>query len=116
FQVLIYGDRYHPEVQALLGWAGDKAAVIEPGRPVSGQESALTSNVVLISQTTQREEVFLTVAANLKNVCPHLKVYKTICKATRLRQNAASSLASTVDLMLVVGDSKSSNTNKLTQV
>ena len=33
-----------------------------------------------------------------------------------MRQDAAACLASTVDLMLVVGDDESSNTNKLTQV
>ena len=40
----------------------------------------------------------------------------TICKATALRQDAAAKLASGVDLMLVVGDVKSSNTCKLTKV
>lgn len=116
FQVLIYGNRHHPEVQALLGWAGDNATVIEPGRPGIEKELELSTRVVLISQTTQREKDFLALAENIKSVCPNLKVYKTICKATTLRQDAAACLASTVDLMLVVGDDESSNTNKLTQV
>ena len=43
-------------------------------------------------------------------------VINTICKATAQRQEAAAKLASRVDLMLVVGDVKSSNTCKLTEV
>lgn len=116
FQVLIFGDKRHPEVQALLGWGGRKAVVIEPGRVDSWPDFDFSSGVVLISQTTQREKDFLAAAASLKKICPHLVVYNTICRATMLRQNAAADLASTVELMLVVGDPKSSNTNKLTQV
>ncbi len=116
YTILIYGDREHPEVQALLGWAGDGAMVIPPGEYNSLIDLIITGKAVLISQTTQREKDFLQVADQLKKMYPELDTYKTICKATMLRQNAAAKLASTVDLMLVVGDRKSSNTRKLAQV
>lgn len=116
FQVIIYGDRYHPEVQALLGWIGEKARVIEPGKLDLLEGLSFSPGAVLISQTTQREEDFWKVAAQIQSVYPQLEIYKTICRATMLRQNAAASLASQVDLMLVVGDNQSSNTRKLSQV
>jgi small subunit ribosomal protein S1 len=116
FDILIYGDLHHPEVQALLGWSRGKARVIEPGKTGLLTNLNLSSRAIFISQTTQREEGFLNTAKELKKICPELKVFNTICKATVLRQDAAAKLASKVDLMLVVGDMKSSNTCKLAQV
>lgn len=114
YKILIFGDEDHPEVQALLGWARGNARVIKMGElPPPG---VLSGKVVLISQTTQREKDFLTVAGKLKNTFPQLEIFKTICKATVLRQKAAAQLASTVDLMLVVGDKRSSNATRLAQV
>ena len=117
FDILIYGNRQHPEVQALLGWSREKARVIEPdetGPDINNLN--LSSRALFISQTTQQEAGFLKAAGKLKKICPELKVINTICKATAQRQEAAAKLASRVDLMLVVGDVKSSNTCKLTEV
>ncbi len=113
--IIIYGDRQHPEVQALLGWAKGGARVLEPGK-IHQEELCLSPQTVLLSQTTQRENEFLALAEMLKERCPDLKVNWTICRATVLRQEAAAKLAASVDLMIVVGDKKSSNTRKLTQV
>ena len=114
--IIIYGDRQHPEVQALLGWAKGGAQVFEPGRNYREESIHLSPKTVLLSQTTQREKDFLSLAEMLKERCPDLKICRTICRATVLRQEAAAALAALVDLMIVVGDKKSSNTRKLTQV
>lgn len=116
YNVLIYGDIHHPEVQALIGWAGERALIIDPGKSGIPDKLSFSSRTVFISQTTQREEKFSEAAEALKKTCPDLEVHNTICKATMLRQDAAANLASTVDLMLVVGDAQSSNTCKLTQL
>jgi small subunit ribosomal protein S1 len=119
YNVIIYGNRYHPEVQALLGWAGGKARIVDPLQSDASDaldKVSLPSKTILISQTTQREDHFLALAEKLKKFYPKLEVCNTICRATMLRQNAAAKLASTVDLMLVVGDPQSANTHKLTQV
>jgi ribosomal protein S1/(E)-4-hydroxy-3-methyl-but-2-enyl pyrophosphate reductase len=114
--IIIYGDRQHPEVQALLGWAKGGAQVFEPGKNYREEVIHLSPKTVLLSQTTQREKDFLSLAEMLKERCPDLKICRTICRATVLRQEAAAALAALVDLMIVVGDKKSSNTRKLTQV
>lgn len=117
FDILIYGDHQHPEVQALLGWSRGNATVVEPDETGSGINNLnLSSRALFISQTTQQETGFLKTAVELEKICPELKVINTICKATALRQDAAAKLASRADLMLVVGDVKSSNTCKLTKV
>ncbi|MEW5922088.1 MAG: bifunctional 4-hydroxy-3-methylbut-2-enyl diphosphate reductase/30S ribosomal protein S1 [Bacillota bacterium] len=116
YDIIIYGDYQHPEVQALLGWAKGKARVLAPEKTSLEKEFFISPQSVFLSQTTQREKEFLDLADELKEHCPGLKVCRTICKATVLRQNAAAALAATVDLMLVVGDLSSSNTRKLAQV
>jgi small subunit ribosomal protein S1 len=116
YHIIIYGNRCHPEVQALLGWAGENATVIDPQHNNIPAEMPLSSKTILISQTTQREDRFWSLAAKLKVIDPELEVRNTICRATMLRQGAAAKLAATVDLMFVVGDPQSANTHKLTQV
>ena len=116
YEILIFGSKRHPEVQAVLGWTEGKARVIEPDDLEMVEKMRLNARAVLVSQTTQREDSFYKVAEILKNNNPDLKICPTICRATALRQDSAAKLASTVDLMLVVGDEKSSNTGKLTQV
>lgn len=116
YEVILFGDSQHPEVQAVVGWTEGKARIIEPKNLASAEKFRPAPLSLLISQTTQREDMFLKVAEIFKKNTPELKVYNTICKASVLRQSSAVKLASTVDLMLVVGDKKSSNTNKLVQV
>ena len=43
----------------------------------------------------------------------NLEVRKTICEATEVRQKETIEIAQKVDIMIIVGDKKSSNTNKL---
>ncbi|HHU76901.1 MAG TPA: bifunctional 4-hydroxy-3-methylbut-2-enyl diphosphate reductase/30S ribosomal protein S1 [Firmicutes bacterium] len=120
YKILIFGDSAHPEVQALLDWSGNRAQIIEPSdigqirSKLEGQD--LSGNILLLSQTTQRESNFFSLAQEIKDLCPHLEIKNTICHATRLRQEKAQELSSRVDLMLVIGDPRSSNTAKLTQV
>jgi len=116
YDIIIYGDRQHPEVQALLGWTKTGAVILEPGEIAQHKDISLSPKSVLISQTTQRKKEYHILAETLKQRCPGLKVCQTICRATAQRQEAAAALAAKVDLMLVVGDKRSSNTQKLVQV
>ncbi len=115
YKILIYGNSSHPEVQALWGWAGDAAEIIEPGTE-SWKNFDPGLHTVIIAQTTQAEKDFFETAEALKEKNPGIIVFNTICRATVLRQNEAKKLAPQVDLMLVVGDKKSSNTRKLTEI
>jgi 4-hydroxy-3-methylbut-2-enyl diphosphate reductase len=47
---------------------------------------------------------------------PHAEVHKEICLATQVRQEAVAGQAGECDLVLVVGDPRSNNSNRLAQV
>ncbi|HBT20517.1 MAG TPA: bifunctional 4-hydroxy-3-methylbut-2-enyl diphosphate reductase/30S ribosomal protein S1 [Peptococcaceae bacterium] len=114
YQVVVVGDKNHPEVIALVGWADNKAIVIK------NEEEALKlphyAKIGVVAQTTQREDNFYNVVGILRKKADDLLVYNTICHATRDRQEAARDLARRVDVVVVVGGRNSSNTRKLAEV
>ena len=116
FSVVVFGDRDHPEVQGVLGYAGEKGlATIE----VPPFES-LSPRVGILSQTTQSFSAFhrfvsAFVEAHLEAVS-ELRVVNTICDATRRHQEAALELARRSDMMIVVGSRSSANTRRLAEL
>ena len=52
----------------------------------------------------------------LKEKFPHVDVHKEICLATQVRQEAVAEQAGEAELLIVVGDPMSNNSNRLTQV
>lgn len=114
YQVIIIGDKDHPEVIGLVGWAGHDAIVIE--NEIQAMTLPNLPRIGVVVQTTQTEENFSRIIKVLGSKTSDLKVHKTICNATEKTQNAALKLQKNVDLMLVIGGKNSSNTKKLAQI
>lgn len=113
-QVVIVGERDHPEVKALLEWAGGQAIVVADAD--EAQAIKEYDRLGLLCQTTQTEENYRAVGAVLLNKARELRAYNTVCKATRLRQAEASELARQVEVMVVVGSHSSANCRQLARV
>lgn len=115
-QVLILGDKAHPEVVAICGWTDNNAIVFINMDEL--QALSLTGQrVCLVSQTTEKLERFQAAVDYLESLdLEELVVYNTICSATRERQHDADSLAREVDLMIVIGGHNSANTRKLVSI
>lgn len=114
--VIIVGDKGHPEVKALVGWSGGRAVVVENLEDLGKLSLSTKDRVGVLAQTTQAEEHFDRMVAELKKKVKDLKEYDTICGATSKRQSAAVELAKKVDLILVIGDKMSANTKRLTEL
>jgi len=114
--VIIVGDKGHPEVKALVGWSGGRAVVVENPEDLNKLSLANEDKVGVLAQTTQAEEHFDKMAAELKKKVKDVKEFDTICGATSKRQQAAVDLAKKVNLMLVIGDKLSANTKRLTEL
>ncbi len=111
YQVVVVGEKKHPEVQSILGYAGDDAIVVETVEDIEGLR--LRARLGVVAQTTQSYSNFSEIVLKLLRLSKELKVFNTICSSTKERQNAASVLASQVDVMLVVGGRNSANTSRL---
>lgn len=114
FQVIILGDKGHPEVRGLKGWAGENSLVIQNAEELVNYK--FQDKVGLIAQTTQSQSKFESVKDFIKPKVKYFEARNTICDATAKRQNAATQLAKKVDIMLVIGDFKSANTKRLTEL
>ena len=111
---IIIGDKDHPEVIGLLGYAGDKgyvAATIEELEALPAFE-----NAIIVAQTTQNTEFFDRVKSWAATHHGHYKIYETICGSTELRQAEVKRLAESVDVIIVVGGQTSGNTRRLYEI
>jgi len=113
-QVIVMGDKLHPEVQGILGWAGKNAIPIQTLE--EAKKIPFYPKLAVLAQTTQLSESFERIVEELKLHTEDLTVHNTICNATAERQKAASELAQTVDVMVVVGGRNSANTQKLASI
>lgn len=112
-QVLIVGDRDHPEVMGTFGWCRKPALV------AGSYEEAVRINeddLFIVAQTTIKKEMLDGVVRALSENGKKFIVKNTICSATEKRQKACAELAAKCDMMVVVGDRKSSNTKKLYEI
>ena len=113
YSVVIIGDKDHPEVKAHISYADHNAVVINS---VDEARKVDTERIGVVSQTTQSVDRFSKIVGELSIHCKELKVYNTICDATKNRQDAASSLAEVSDVMIVIGGRNSANTRKLYEI
>lgn len=110
FQIIILGDKKHPEVIGITSYL-KKPIVISSIKEIKNIK--MSNNLALISQTTQSVELFKKIAQVLKKNNKKIKIFNTICSATYLRQNSAKITAKKSDIMIIVGGKHSSNTQKL---
>ncbi len=113
-QLIVFGDAHHPEVDGIVSYSDNPAAVISSPDMVYDLEFPDTG-LAAVAQTTQKLDKWEACKARLSEKFSNIKIFDTICHATEERQNEASELSKTVDLMIVIGGNESSNTEKLYQ-
>lgn len=115
YDIIYIGKKYHPEPEGAIGVAPHAVHLIETLDDVDGLE--LTNEKLLVTnQTTMSQWDVAHIMDALKEKFPHIEVHQEICLATQVRQEAVAEQAGEADLLIVVGDPKSNNSNRLTQV
>jgi 4-hydroxy-3-methylbut-2-enyl diphosphate reductase len=112
YQVLIIGDRLHPEVQGLIGFSGKDVIVANNAENLPH----LKRKVGIIVQTTQSFDTFKEVVLQAVSSAREVRIYNTICDSTTQRVRETKKVAEKVDLMIIVGGKNSSNTNQLVKL
>ncbi len=115
--LLLFGEADHPEVRGLVSYAGGRAFVFSSLAELEALPLERTGWYYLAAQTTQDVEAFAAVEEALRiRLNRDFPVLRTICDATRKRQEEVIRLAGTVDVVVVVGGSNSGNTKRLAEV
>lgn len=124
FFLFLIGNNKHPETIGTISYCGNNSYIIESEDNVETALSYLyeskINKLVILSQTTfsldKFNKIIGLVSKNIENKNIELEIKKTICDATRLRQEETDELSSKVDAMIIIGGRHSSNTNKLYEI
>lgn len=114
--IIIIGDKHHPEVVGINGWANNSAIIIKDNTDELIDKLELDKIYFMVAQTTYKQKIVdnIILKLNSKNIV--FKYTHTICSTTMVRQQEAKNLAKQVDKMIIIGGRHSSNTKKLFEV
>ncbi len=115
-QIIIIGNKNHPEVRGICGWCNTEPIVIESEDEADNLPDFGEKELSLVSQTTFNHKKFNKMVEIFERKGYNITVYNTICNATEERQKEAATIAKQVDAMIVIGGKTSSNTQKLYEI
>ncbi|GLY09983.1 4-hydroxy-3-methylbut-2-enyl diphosphate reductase [Pseudobacillus badius] len=115
YEIIYIGKKGHPEPEGALGVAPDIIHLVEKPEDI-GKLNIQSSKVIVTNQTTMSQWDVADIMDEIKEKYPHAEMHKEICLATQVRQEAVAEQAGAADVLIVVGDPKSNNSNRLAQV
>lgn len=115
YHVIYIGKKGHPEPEGALGVAPDRVHVIETEADVQRLDVA-ADKLIVTNQTTMSQWDIKHIMNEVIRKYPQCEIHNEICMATQVRQEAVAEQAGEADLLLVVGDPRSNNSNRLAQV
>ncbi|MDQ3870210.1 MAG: 4-hydroxy-3-methylbut-2-enyl diphosphate reductase [Chloroflexota bacterium] len=118
YTIVLVGHAGHEEVEGTMGEAPDHIVLIETEEDVDRLEVSDPERIAYISQTTLSVDETATIINRLRERFPSIVGPRTddISYATTNRQAAVKQLAAQCDLVLVIGSTNSSNSNRLVEV
>jgi len=116
--VFLIGHRDHEEVVGTVGEAADHVVVVDGESEAELAQAADPDNVAYVMQTTLAVDEAERIAGKLRQRFPALVAPRSddICYATSNRQVAVREIAAESELVLVVGSTNSSNSQRLVEV
>lgn len=118
YQILLVGHRNHVEIIGTAGEAPDVTTVVESPEEVADLNFSQDEKLFYITQTTLSLDDVKEITDALRAKYPHIETLpsSSICYATTNRQMALCEITDMTDLVLVIGDPQSSNSNRLREV
>jgi len=118
YQIILIGHRNHVEIIGTAGEAPDVTTIVESVADVDNLSFTPNDKLFYITQTTLSLDDVKDITDRLVVRFPQIETLpsSSICYATTNRQMALREITDQTDLVLVVGDPKSSNSNRLREV
>ncbi|WP_088006336.1 4-hydroxy-3-methylbut-2-enyl diphosphate reductase [Indiicoccus explosivorum] len=115
FDIIYIGKKGHPEPEGAMGIAPGKVHLVQTMEDAEALDLS-NSKITITNQTTMSQWDVKNLMERLQERFPQAEVHEEICLATQVRQEAVAEQAGDADLLLVVGDPMSNNSNRLAQV
>lgn len=117
-QIILIGHRNHVEIIGTAGEAPEVTTIVESVEDVKHLKFTKEDKLFYITQTTLSLDDVKEITDALIAKYPHIETLpsSSICYATTNRQMALREITDVTDLVLVVGDPQSSNSNRLREL
>lgn len=115
YEIIYIGKKGHPEPEGAIGIAPEHVHLIEKEDEIERLELG-ASRIIITNQTTMSQWDIKHIMKRLLDKFPGAEIHNEICLATQVRQEAVAEQAGQADLVIVVGDPRSNNSNRLAQV
>ncbi|KAE8559211.1 4-hydroxy-3-methylbut-2-enyl diphosphate reductase [Paenibacillus polymyxa] len=115
YQIIYIGKKNHPEPEGAIGIAPDHVHLIEKEEEIDSLTLS-AGKILITNQTTMSQWDIKHIMKKLLEKYPGAEIHNEICLATQVRQEAVAEQAGQADLVIVVGDPRSNNSNRLAQV
>jgi 4-hydroxy-3-methylbut-2-en-1-yl diphosphate reductase len=118
YTIILIGHAGHEEVEGTTGEAPDSIVLVQSADEVDDLQISDPDKVAFITQTTLSVDETTQIIEQLRRRFPKIVSPKSddICYATTNRQIAVKQLARECELVLVIGSTNSSNSNRLVEV
>lgn len=114
-EIIYIGRRGHPEPEGAMGQAPGHVHLVETEADLEALDLR-GRPVAVVTQTTLSQWDTQAMIDACRARYPDAEVFNEICLATQQRQQAVAAQAAAADVVLVVGDARSNNSNRLVQV
>lgn len=112
--VIYIAEEGHPETIGTMGCLEEAVFLVQSEEDVN--KVPAKEKYAVLSQTTFSMEKFDKIVDKLKEKLGNIEINKTICDATKIRQEETKQIASKVEAMIIIGGKSSSNTKKLHEI
>lgn len=118
YHIVLIGHKTHVEIIGTAGEAPEVTTIVESAADVAGLHFAQDQKLFYTTQTTLSLDDVKEITQALIEKYPHIETLpsSSICYATTNRQMALRAITDATDLVLVIGDPRSSNSNRLREV
>ncbi|SMF75288.1 4-hydroxy-3-methylbut-2-enyl diphosphate reductase [Paenibacillus uliginis N3/975] len=115
YSIIYIGKKGHPEPEGAIGVAPNHVHLIEKEEEIDTLQVD-PGRIIITNQTTMSQWDIKHIMKRLLEKYPGAEIHNEICLATQVRQEAVAEQAGQADLVIVVGDPRSNNSNRLAQV
>lgn len=114
YEILYIGKSGHPEAEGAISINKDKIHLITKKEDIDKIDT--NKSYVMTNQTTMSLYDVFDLCEYAKQVLPKVEIAKETCTATKIRQEAIKNIDDDVDIVFIIGDPHSNNTQKLASI